>query len=203
MTGPEPPGQQYGEMEFHACFGVGFFGPDAIFWGHRIRRMISSSRSGTRIPMPPMISDLMMFERPAHSAPISLLVACAIIVSACGEGGAPPPSEPAVVAEQVEGALVEIDVDEYVVLMDPVVPAGTVTLKLVNRGFEEHNLLFVVTESDSTVWETARRLGPAERRTVVLDLEPGAYKAVCDFSGHESRGMFTEFVVEETTPAEP
>ena len=144
----------------------------------------------------------MMVERPTPPSLISLVVACAFIVSACEEGGAPPPSEPAVAAEQVEGALVEIDVDEYVVLMDPVVPAGTVTLKLVNRGFEEHNLLFVVTESDSTVWETEGRLAPAERRTVVLDLEPGAYKAVCDFSGHESRGMFTDFVVEETTSAE-
>ena len=181
---------------------VGFFGPHAIFWGHRIRRMIPSNRRGIRIRTPPMISDLMMFERPTHPALISLVAACAFIVSACEEGEAPPPSEPAVAAEQIVGALVEIDVDEYVVLMNPVVPAGTVTLKLVNRGFEEHNLLFVVTESDSTIWETERRLAPAERRTVVLDLEPGGYRAVCDFSGHESRGMFTEFVVEETTPAE-
>jgi hypothetical protein len=149
-----------------------------------------------------MISDLMTFERPTHPVLISLVAAYALIVSACEEGEAPPPSEPAVAAEQIAGALVEIDVDEYVVLMDPVVPAGTVILKLVNRGFEEHNLFFVVTESDSTIWETERRLAPAERRTVVLDLEPGAYRAVCDFSGHESRGMFTEFVVAETTPAE-
>ena len=149
-----------------------------------------------------MVSDLMMAKRPTHPSLISLLVACAFIFSACEERDAPPPSEPTTAAEQVEGALVEIDVDEYVVLMDPVVPAGRVTLKLVNRGFEEHNLFFVVIESDSTVWETERRLAPAERRTVVLDLEPGAYKAVCDFSGHEGRGMFADFVVEETTSAE-
>ena len=168
--------------------------------------MISSNRRGTHISTPPIVPDLNMAKRPTHPSLISLVVACAFIISACEEGGAPPPSEPdpaaAVVAEEAEGALVEIDLDEYVVLMDPVVPAGTVTLKLVSRGFEEHNLLIVVAESDSTVWETERRLAPAERRTVVLDLEPGAYKAVCDFSGHEGRGMFTEFVVEETTPAE-
>ena len=149
-----------------------------------------------------MISDPVILERPTHPALIPLVAACVFIVSACEEDEAPPPSEPVVAAEQIEGALVEIDVDEYVVLMDAVVPAGTVTLKLVNRGFEEHNLLFVMTESDSTIWETEGRLSPAERRTVVLDLEPGAYRAVCDFSGHESRGMFTEFVVEETTSAE-
>ena len=153
-----------------------------------------------------MTSEFTISERDPHSAMISLLAACTLIVSGCGEGGAPPSSAPdsaaTVAAEETEGALVEIDVDEYVVLMNPVVPAGAVTLKLVNRGFEEHNLLFVVVESDSTIWETERRLGPGERRTVTLDLEPGAYKAVCDFSGHEGRGMFTEFLVEETTSAE-
>ena len=86
--------------------------------------------------------------------------------------------------------------------MNAVVPGGRVSLKLANRGFEEHNLLFVTLESDSTIWETERRLAPGERRTVVLDLEPGSYRAVCDFSGHEGRGMLTEFVVEETTPSE-
>ena len=71
-----------------------------------------------------------------------------------------------------------------------------------NKGFEEHNLLFVLVESDSTVWEIERRLAPGERRTVMLDFEPGEYKAVCNFSGHEDRGMFTGFVVSERTPNE-
>lgn len=153
-----------------------------------------------------MTSEPIISETRTHPALISLLVACGFILSACGGDGAPPSSEPdsaaTVTAEETEGALVEIDVDEYVVFMDLVVPAGLVTLKLVNRGFEEHNLLFVAIESDSTVWETARRLAPGERRTVTLDLEAGAYKAVCDFAGHESRGMFTEFVAQEATPAE-
>ena len=153
-----------------------------------------------------MTSEFITSERRTHRAFVSLLVACTFIVSGCGEGGAPPSGEPdspaALAVEESEGPLVPIDLDEYVVLMDPVVPAGAVTLKLVNGGFEEHNLLFVVVESDSTVWETERRLAPGERRTVTLEFEPGAYKAVCDFSGHEGRGMFTEFLVEETTAAE-
>ena len=108
----------------------------------------------------------------------------------------------AMAAADAEGAIVEIDLDEYTVLMDLVVPAGPVTLRLANRGFEEHNLLFVAVESDSTVWETERRLSPGERRSVTLDLEPGTYRAVCDFSGHEGRGMLVDFAVEETTPGE-
>ena len=92
----------------------------------------------------------------------------------------------------------EIDMDEYTVLMDATFPAGPVTVKLANKGFEEHNILFVLVESDSTVWEIERRLSPGERRTVMLDFEPGEYQAVCDFSGHEDRGMLASFVVKPT-----
>ncbi len=124
-------------------------------------------------------------------------------MSACEQGGAPASSQNETPpAPEVEEIFVEIDLNEYDVLMNAVVPGGRMSFRLANRGFEEHNLLFVTLESDSTVWETERRLAPGERRTVVLDLEPGSYKAVCDFSGHEGRGMFTEFVVKETTPSE-
>ena len=136
---------------------------------------------------------------------LPLLAAFTFIISACGEVGAPPSSESetgaSVAATDPEEVLVEIDLDEYDILMDAVMPAGLVTLRLVNRGFEEHNLLFVVLESDSTVWETQRRLSPGETRTVALDLEAGDYRAVCDFSGHEGRGMIVNFVVEDKTPS--
>ncbi len=133
------------------------------------------------------------------------LLAFVLIISACGEVEAPPggsDSAAATAAADPGEVLVDIDLDEYTVLMDAVLPAGPVTVKFANRGFEEHNLLFVLVESDSTVWETERRLSPGERRTVKLEFEPGEYKAVCNFSGHEDRGMFTEFEVEETTPSQ-
>ena len=126
-------------------------------------------------------------------------------ISACGEVGAPPDgsdSAATVAAADPGEVFVEIDMDEYTLLMDARLPAGPVTFKLANKGFEEHNLLFVLVESDSTVWETERRLAPGERRTVMLDFAPGVYKAVCNFSGHEDRGMFTGFVVRERTPSE-
>ncbi len=131
-----------------------------------------------------------------------LLAALTLIVSACAEGEGPSSGEDEAAAAEAETAIVDIDLDEYTVLMDPVLPAGPVTLRLANRGFEEHNLLFVVLETDSTVWETEDRLSPGERRSVTLDLEPGTYRAVCDFSGHEGRGMLVNFAVEETTPDE-
>ncbi len=134
------------------------------------------------------------------------LAALTFIISACGVGGAPPTggsdSQAATPAADPEEVLVEIDFDEYVVIMNPVVPSGPVTLKLANKGFEEHNLLFVLVESDSTVWETESRLSPGERRTVMPAFAPGRYRAVCDFSGHEDRGMFVDFVVKEKSPSE-
>jgi hypothetical protein len=137
---------------------------------------------------------------------LPLLATIAFFPFGCAESGGPPSREEtastAVTPDaESDGVLVEIDLDEYFILMDAAVPSGPVSLRLVNRGFEEHNLYFTDIESDSTIWETEGRLSPGERRTVTLDLEPGVYQAVCDFSGHESRGMVAEFVVEDATPA--
>ncbi len=133
------------------------------------------------------------------------LLAFVLIISACAEVEAPPSgsdSAAATAAADPGEVLVDIDLDEYRIFMDAVLPAGPVTLKFANRGFEEHNLLFVLAESDSTVWETERRLNPGERLTVRLEFEPGEYKAVCNFSDHEDRGMSMDFVVKETTPSQ-
>lgn len=132
------------------------------------------------------------------------LLAVGLSLSACADSDAPAPASepPPTVVSEPGGAVVEIDLDEYTVFMDAVVPAGEVTFNLANRGFEEHNLLFVVTESDSTIWEMESRMAPGERRSVTLHLEPGAYRAVCDFSGHQDRGMLVSFSVRETTPGE-
>ena len=136
---------------------------------------------------------------------ILLVILATFILSACGERGTPPSSgsETAapVAATDAEGAIVEIDLDEFVVLMDARLPTGPMTLRLANRGFEEHNLAFFVLESDSIVWETDGRLNPGERRSVTLDLAAGEYRAVCNFSDHEDRGMIVEFRAQENTPS--
>ena len=148
-----------------------------------------------------MTSETTISEGCGHPVFVSLLTAFVCFFSACAESGAPPSSESetaAPAAAEAEELLVEIDLDEYSILMEARVPAGPVTLRLANLGFEEHNLLFVVLESDSTVWETESRLSPGERRTVELDLVAGEYRAVCDFSGHEDRGMIWNFVVRDS-----
>ena len=96
---------------------------------------------------------------------------------------------------------VRVILDEYTIGIPATLPAGPNVLRLESIGFEEHNLMFVLTETDSILWETERRLAPYETRTVTVDLMPGLYTVVCDFSGHEGRGMFADLSVEaRTTP---
>mgnify|MGYP001963848652 FL=1 len=92
---------------------------------------------------------------------------------------------------------VEIILDEYWIGMPSVLLSGRTVLRLENHGFEEHNLLFVMKQADSVVWETEGRLSPFESRIVTSYFEPGVYSAVCDFSGHEGRGMFLDFTVQD------
>ena len=88
---------------------------------------------------------------------------------------------------------IQVILDEYSIGLPGILPEGETVFRLESRGFEEHNLRFVI--NDSVIWETDRRMSPYEIRTVTFDLIPGEYTVVCDFSGHEARGMFTDLVV--------
>jgi len=91
---------------------------------------------------------------------------------------------------------VRVILDEYTIGIPATLPTGPNVFRLESVGFEEHNLIFLLTETDSVLWETERRLAPYETRTVTVDLIPGPYTVVCDFSGHEGRGMFADLLVE-------
>jgi len=124
-----------------------------------------------------------------------------LFVASCSgdtDGGDPQkaPDSGATATTRSGADTVRVTLDEYSIGIPRVLPAGRNLLRLESLGFEEHNLLFVLNASDSLVWETERRLSPYETRTVSVDLVPGAYTVVCDFSGHEGRGMFTELTVE-------
>jgi len=133
---------------------------------------------------------------------VALAVALCSFLAACGgsddpQTGAPPdPRVEATTATDGPRDTVDVILDEYWIAMPAVLPAGRTVLRLRSQGFEEHNLLLVIKRADSVVWETDGRLSPFESRIVTLDLEPGRYMAVCDFSGHEGRGMFLDFTVE-------
>ena len=129
---------------------------------------------------------------------------CGISCTGDGHGAGEPLSESEAAPPPVKSVdTVRVTLEEYAIGMPPVLPAGANVLRLESLGFEEHNLLFFLAPSDSLVWETERRLSPYETRVVTLNLPPGSYKVVCDFSGHEGRGMFTDLLVQAVPAARP
>ena len=77
-----------------------------------------------------------------------------------------------------------------------IVAAGTVRLRVYNRGEDDHNL--VVHEKNGTPHIVSLR--PAEAGTINVRLAPGTYSLVCNlFEGtpdsHEAKGMKTTLTV--------
>ena len=136
---------------------------------------------------------------------MALIVAlCGISCTGEGHGaGERVPDSEAAQPPQRSVDTARVTLEEYAIGMPPVLSAGANVLRLESLGFEEHNLLFFLGPSDSLVWETERRLSPYETRVVTLNLPPGSYTVVCDFSGHEGRGMFTDLLVQPASAASP
>jgi len=126
---------------------------------------------------------------------------CVLITGSCeseqssAENESPTPPELSANANIPD--TIEIILADFYIGMPDILPAGDLTLRLASEGVEEHNLIFVRKDNDLTVWETDGRLSPYEVQTVELNLPAGEYTAVCDFSGHETRGMFFEFTVSQ------
>ncbi len=122
-----------------------------------------------------------------------------LLALGCG-GGETPRADPdpaeapraisPAVGERVRADTVNVVLEEYLIAMPGVIAAGPTTLRISNRGVEEHN--FQLRDAvDSLVWRTEGNLSPGETLVMRLDLEPGNYAAVCDFAGHDARGMRT------------
>ena len=125
-----------------------------------------------------------------------VLVAACFAAGGCGDPGddQPAPSAETPAAPRVD--TMQVLMDEYTISMPLILPAGPHSVRFVNAGFEEHNIYFRRMEDTLPAWVLERRLNPGERRVVTVELEPGAYLAICDFSGHDGRGMFADFTVE-------
>ena len=126
---------------------------------------------------------------------LSSLGLCLLVIGSCESERSSVNEESPVNADLPE--TVEIILADFYIGMPDILPAGDLTLRLVSEGVEEHNLIFVRNDTEQTIWETDGRLSPFEVQNVELNLAAGEYTAVCDFSGHETRGMFFEFTVSQ------
>ena len=144
--------------------------------------------------------------------PLTLLVATAAGLSACGGGGSDPASAPAPpttsatstdesAAETGTGAQpaatdpreggFEVALGEWAVTPEAeAIRPGRVTFVITNRGTMPHGfeLEREDVEDDSSKVET-EFLEPGESVEVELDLEAGVYKLECNVEGHDDMGM--------------
>ena len=143
-----------------------------------------------------------------YSTSASLLAALTISVPGCGDqsrttiDGAPPASTQTS-PQASRNDTVEVFLGEYYISMPAVLSPGSTVLRVKNEGFEEHDLQFTRADADSVTWRIEKRLSPGEVRTVTLDLDAGAYAAICDFAGHLGRGMFVDVIVESDSGGGP
>jgi uncharacterized cupredoxin-like copper-binding protein len=113
------------------------------------------------------------------------------------------------------GTPVNVLLDDFKVRRDAaVVPAGTVSFRILNEGPTTHEVIVIRTDRASdklplqrdglTVDEEApgidlldevEGLDIDDRRTLVLDLSPGHYVLYCNLEGHYLGGMHEELTV--------
>lgn len=122
-------------------------------------------------------------------AGIVATVLIAVLAAGCAPRGASSPAAPqAQTAQPDQGAVIEIVVREFAFEPRPLrVKAGTVRLKLLNRGSVEHD--FAIPALAEHGEHEKHLVKPGETRIVELDLKPGTYTAICTIPGHKEAGM--------------
>ncbi len=108
----------------------------------------------------------------------------------------PPPPLPTSLA---------FDEDEWSITPSKrVVAAGEVTMRVYNRGMDDHDL--TVVDAEGRVHQVY--LGPGENGTIVADLPAGEYRIVCSLEAgtpqsHEDLGMWTTLTVRDDPARAP
>ena len=146
--------------------------------------------------------------------PLTLLVAAAAGLSACGGGGSDPATapapqtssptstgetasqtgssaQPAAIATDPRDGGFEVALGEWAVTPEAeAIRPGHATFVIVNRGTVAHGFEIERedVEDDASKVETRLR-EPGEGVEVELDLEAGVYKLECNVEGHDDMGM--------------
>lgn len=124
------------------------------------------------------------------------------LLAGCGRAQREEPgasADPAPPPEEVSSsdAVIAVFLTEYTIDMPGVIDAGEMKIRVTNQGVEDHNLRIMRTGSEEIVWQTDGNVGSGLTWESTLGLTPGSYLVVCDFAGHDSRGMFMEIEVRE------
>ena len=79
----------------------------------------------------------------------------------------------------------EVQLQEYDIRMEDVLPAGPITLQLANAGHEDHG--FDVEGNGVHIESPVLKRG--DRTSLELNLKPGTYEVYCPVDGHKGKGM--------------
>jgi uncharacterized cupredoxin-like copper-binding protein len=141
-------------------------------------------------------------QLPAIAKALSAVLACGLLLAACGGPSASAAADSQVIVEMT---------DYKVVTNVPSVKAGTIKIGVRNLASMEHSFEVIKTDLAADqlpidpasakaidvgkVGEIATIAGGTSA-AVTLDLGPGKYIFICNIAGHYQLGMHTAFVVE-------
>jgi hypothetical protein len=108
-----------------------------------------------------------------------------------------PVTPPPAVAQAPEEPTVAVFLTEYTIDMPSRLEAGEVRITVTNQGVEDHNLRILHAGSDEILWQTEGNVGSSLTQEALIELPEGEYVVLCDFAGHDSRGMFMTLEVRE------
>lgn len=115
--------------------------------------------------------------------------------AAAPAGGAPTvaagvtPIEPTVPT----GNIVTVTLNDYDILMPPVLPPGLTTFRISNSGTRAHNFKIM---GQGIEQQLDADLEPLEVGELKVNLQPGTYRLICPIANHEQLGMTFELKVE-------
>jgi len=116
----------------------------------------------------------------------------ALVVLACAVAAVA--AVPATAGNEGESFVQVVEKEYTLTLSRQSVPAGSVSLELVNFGMDTHDL--VVQSSKPGVKPIRfKQLSPRQRTDRTLKLKPGRYLLWCSIAGHRQKGMHATFLV--------
>jgi uncharacterized cupredoxin-like copper-binding protein len=116
----------------------------------------------------------------------------ALVVVSCMAAG--PAGVPAVAGTDGESFVQVVEKEYTLTLSRQSVPAGSVSVELVNFGMDTHDLVVQANKKGAKPVRF-KQLDPRGRAERTLRLKPGRYLMWCSIAGHRQKGMHATFTV--------
>ena len=109
-------------------------------------------------------------------------------------------ASPAVTSAMLGTNLIDVELDEWVIVMPETIPVGETVFVISNAGAFVHNFRIQGQGIDETLPDDLR---PGDSARLEVNLEPGTYEVTCPLLNHAALGMRLDLTVAEETMEEP